>query len=172
MKLAKNYAKLVYVFLPRPGASTRGPKPGFKKCMRFGWGCELCHYVVPSTTHKSTVTNEEFPINSTITCTDSFLIYDILCLKCHREHPGDKDLYTGKTTDTAASRLSAHRSDVRTKKNKAVAEHFNGPGHSMSDMRFLPFEKIYQQDETLLASREEFWIQKKQSYEKGINRQK
>ena len=61
---------------------------------------------------------------------------------------------------------------MRLAKNKAVAEHFNGPGHSMSDMRFLPFEKIPQKDETLLASREEYWIRKKQSYEKGINRQK
>ena len=56
--------------------------------------------------------------------------------------------------------------------NKAVPEHFNGPGHSMSDMVFLPIEKVLNRDETLLASREEFWIRKKQSYEKGINRQK
>ena len=140
--------------------------------MRFGWGCELCHYVEPSNTHKSTVTNEVFPITSAITCTDSYILYDILCLKCNREHPGDQDLYTGKTTDTAASHLSSHRSDVRTQKINAIGEHFNGPGHSISDMRFLPFEKITQNDETLIGSREEFWIQKKQSYEKGINRQK
>ena len=71
-----------------------------------------------------------------------------------------------------ASRASAHRSDTRTGKYKVVPEHFNGPGHSISDMIFLPFEKILNRDETLLASREEFWIQKLQSYEKGINRQK
>ena len=71
-----------------------------------------------------------------------------------------------------AARSSAHRSDTRTEKNKAVAEHFNGPGHALSDMVFLPFEKVLNRDETLLASREEYWIRKKQSYEKGINRQK
>ena len=79
-------------------------------------------------------------------------------MKCHSEHPGKDDLYTG--------------SDVRTKKNKAIAEHFNGPGHSLSDMLFLPFEKIKYEDETLLASRETFWIRTKKSYEVGINRQK
>ena len=71
-----------------------------------------------------------------------------------------------------ASRASAHRSDVRTHKNKAIAEHFNGPGHSMADMQFLPFEKINGEDETLLASRETHWIRIKKSYQVGINRQK
>ena len=42
----------------------------------------------------------------------------------------------------------------------------------MADMLFLPFEKVLNRDETLLASREEYWIQKLQSYEKGMNRQK
>ena len=100
-------------------------------------------------------------------------MYDITCLKCNQEHPGIEDQYTGKTTDTAASRSSAHRSDVRTLKiSKAISEHFNRPGHSISDMKFLPFEKIYNKDETLLASREEYWIMKKENYEKGINRKK
>ena len=39
-------------------------------------------------------------------------------------------------------------------------------------MVFLPYEKIPNGDETLLSSREEFWIKKKQAYEKGINRKK
>ena len=162
---------------PRPGVRTRhesqGGKPnGFKKCQRFGWGCELCHYSENSTTHKSTVTGEIFPINSPITCTDSCLIYDIICRKCNQEHPGEDDIYVGKTTDSIAKRSSAHRSDIRTEKNKAVSEHFNGPGHLLSDIIFLPYEKIPNGDETLLASREEFWIRKKQAYEKGINRKK
>ena len=162
--------------IPRSGARTRhesrGSKPGFKKCQRFGWGCELCHYTEPSTTHKSTATGEVFPITSSITCTDDFILYDIICKKCTSLHPGENDLYTGKTTDSAASRSSAHRSDVRTGKKKAVPEHFNGPGHSISDMLFVPFEKIMNKDETLLKSREEYWIRRKLSYEKGINRQK
>ena len=61
---------------------------------------------------------------------------------------------------------------TRTGKKKAVPEHFNGPGHSISDMLFVPFEKIMNRDETLLKSREEYWIRRKLSYEKGINRQK
>ena len=81
--------------------------------------------------------------------------------------------YTEKTTDTAAIGFIAHQSNVRTLKfSKAISEHFNRPGHSISDMKFLPFEKIYNKDETLLASREEYWIMKKENYEKGINRKK
>ena len=153
---------------PRTRHESRGDKPGFKKCGRFGWGCEMCHYSEPSTSHRSTATGQIWPI----TCTDKFVLYDILCLKCHNEHPGKDDLYTGKTRDSMASRASAHRSDVRTHKNKAIAEHFNGPGHSMADMQFRPFEKINDEDETLLASRETHWIRIKKSYQVGINRQK
>ena len=58
-------------------------------------------------------------------------------------------MYTGKTRDTMASRASAHSSDTRTGKNKAVPEHFNGTGLSLSEMQFLPFEKVFDRDETL-----------------------
>ena len=39
-------------------------------------------------------------------------------------------------------------------------------------MRFLPFEVVHNGDPTLLASREQFWIDKKKTFEIGINRQK
>ena len=64
-----------------------------------------------------------------------------------------------------------HKSVINTKKDKAVAAHFNQPGHSSSDLRFLPFEVVHG-DETLLSSREQYWIKKKRTFELGINRQK
>jgi hypothetical protein len=79
--------------------------------------------------------------------------------------------YVGKSTLDGATRFSQHKSDVNLGKDKAVARHFNLPGHSSSDMRFLPFE-VVAGDSTLLASREAFWISKKKTLESGINRQK
>ena len=110
-----------------------------------------------------------------ITCTTQNVIYDLWCNKC-RNSPAvslGSDQYTGKTENMASSRFNNHKSDVNLGKiSKGVSEHFNSPGHSASDMRFLPFEKINSNDPTLLRSREEYWIEKKKNLEFGINRQK
>ena len=109
-----------------------------------------------------------------ITCTTKNVIYDLWCNKCRHSamaNPGS-DQYTGKTSDDGAARFSRHKSDVNTSKDKAVSAHFNQPGHSSSDMRFLPFEVLPTDDKTLLASREQYWIRKKKTFEVGINRQK
>ena len=110
-----------------------------------------------------------------ITCTSNFVIYDLWCNRCRNSaaaHPGF-DQYTGKTENTASERFNGHKSDILTGKTyKAVADHFSQPGHKLSDLRFLPFEKVNSNDPTVLASRETFWIQKKETYKLGINRQK
>ena len=85
-------------------------------------------------------------------------------------NPGSEQ-YTGKTSGDGATRFSAHKSDVNNLRDKAVAQHFSQPGHSSSDLRFLPFEVVVGGPEAL-ASREEYWIQKKRTFECGINRQK
>ena len=70
-----------------------------------------------------------------------------------------------KTSVDRVSRFSKHKSDVNTMKDKAVPNHFNLPGHSSSDMRFLPFEVIKGGgDATLLASREQYGIDKKKLF--------
>ena len=134
----------------------------------------LCPYVSPSSTHMASATGEVFPITSAITCQTKNVIYDLWCDKCRNSvtpDPGSEQ-YTGKTSGDGATRFSHHKSDVTTQKDKAVSSHFQLPGHSSSDMRFLPFEAIAEDDGTLLASREEYWIKKKKTLECGINRKK
>ena len=135
----------------------------------------MCSYITPSVTHTSGVTGEIFPITSVITCTTNCIIYDLWCDRCRNSAaamPGS-DHYTGKSENTASERFTGHRSDVSTGKIfKAVAQHFNQPGHKLSDMRFLPFETVNSNDPMVLASREAYWIEKKKTFEFGINRQK
>ena len=123
----------------------------------------------------SSATGETFPITSYITCTSSNIIYDLYCQKCRHSamaNPGS-DQYTGKSRNSAAERFSGHKSDINTGKlYKAVASHFNQPGHKTSDLRILPFETVRGNDPFLLASREQYWIRKKKTFELGINRQK
>ena len=112
---------------------------------------------------------------SIITCTTENVIYDLWCNKC-RNSPSAKpgaDQYTGKTENMASNRFNSHKSDINTGKlSKAVTDHFHLPGHSISDMKFLPFEKVNSDDPTLLKSREEFWILRKENLQHGINHQK
>ena len=135
----------------------------------------MCSYTSSTKTHLASATGETFPITSYITCTSSNIIYDIYCDKCRHSamaNPGS-DQYTGKSRNTKAEKFSGHKSDVNTGKlYKAVANHFNQPGHRTSDLRFLPFEVVNGNEPFLLASREQYWIRKKKSFELGINRQK
>ena len=123
--------------------------------------------------HWAKVSGKDRNLTSPLAITN--VIYDLWCNKCRFSPSASigSDQYTGKTENLASSRFSAHKSDVNTGKlSKAVSDHFNLPGHTTSDMRFLPFEKITSSDPTLLKPREEYWIMKKKNLEFGINRQK
>ena len=129
--------------------------------------------MTPSTTHMASATGEVFPIKDIITCTTENIIYDLWCDKCRNSataNPGS-DHFVGKTIQEGVKRFGQHKSDVNLDKDKAVSQHFNLPGHSASDMRFLPFESV-KGDRILLESREQYWINKKRTFEMGINRQK
>ena len=162
--------------LPRDGMRIREPPPGFYKCQRFGGqGCAMCPFVESATSHYASATGKNYPIKSRIICTTENVIYDLWCKKCKNDPsaiPGS-DQYVGKTGDTASQRFSSHKSDVNNfRTSKAIGEHFNLPEHKPSDMRFLPFEKVFGDDPTVLSSREEYWILEKKTLEFGINRRK
>ena len=92
----------------------------------------------------------------TIYSAETLLIYSIQCRKSSSIE------YVGQTTQTASTRFYNHRGDVITKKfAKPVSNHFNLPGHKLSDLVFLPFEKLRVKDKTMLDVRERYWISKK-----------
>ena len=53
---------------------------------------------------------------------------------------------------------------------KPVSNHFNLPGHKLSDLVFLPFEKLNVKDKTMLDVRERYWISKKGTHKHGLNK--
>ena len=73
-----------------------------------------------------------------------------------------------------------HFYDVLNKKiEKPVPAHFvNSRDHSIHDMIFTPFEKLYKKDKTLLDVRdktlldvrEKFWIIEKKTFSNGLNK--
>ena len=75
-----------------------------------------------------------------------------------------------KSNILAKERFYGHHSDVLNKRiNKPVPKHFCDGRHKVSDMLFIPFEKLRKKDQTLLDLREKFWINKKNTAKTGLN---
>ena len=138
---------------------------GFVRCTKRDLGCMLCKHSKSATSHVSCKTKQKYDIKSQIRCSDSYIIYSISCKKC-------PDLeYVGQTSLPASKRFYNHYSDIVNQKvDKPVPEHFNKPGHSVSDMCFLPFERLRKRDKTMLTVRERFWISEKDTLKNGLNR--
>ena len=137
---------------------------GFFKCTKKSYGCLLCVHSQNAKEHKSCHSGEKFPIKENIKCSDTYIIYSIQCKIC------PKIEYIGQTSNTAANRFYGHQSDILLDKtNKPVPKHFCDRNHKLSDMLFLPFEKLRRKDKTLLDLREKFWIDKKNTAKTGLN---
>ena len=54
----------------------------------------------------------------------------------------------------------------------AIGDHFNGPSHSLFDMKILALEKVYKPGLPIIEKRESFLINRLEAEFKGLNRQK
>jgi hypothetical protein len=70
-----------------------------------------------------------------------------------------------KTTSKFKDRFS-----VDNKKSCPISDHFNLPGHSMSNMIFFAFEKVLKDDPFIIGARERFYIDKMEVIQHGINK--
>ena len=86
----------------------------------------------------------------------------------------DKKQYVGETGQTGEERFSEHRNTVvqgcHQGKPKPVGEHFQGQGHTVSDMRFTPLEKIHSSNIFVRKTRERRLINNLDLIRKGLNR--
>ena len=101
-------------------------------------------------------------IKSKITCTDENLVYAIVCTKqnglCNSVHP----LYFGETGKSAKWRCAKHIGSITNQchanTSLPVGAHFRLPGHSHSDFKMIPFEKISSKDPFVRKIRESWYI--------------
>ena len=102
-----------------------------------------------------------------MSCLDENLIYLIECTKpkgqCVKVHPQ----YVGETGKSAKWRCAMHIGTVTNQSQSEttlpVGSHFRLPGHSHSDMRLTPLEKIKSKDPFVRKVRESFYIAKFES---------
>ena len=94
------------------------------------------------------------------------MVYLITFNKC-------KEQYVGQTERTLSLRFSEHRGYVNTKKlDKATGQHFNQAGHNLSDMKVSVIEKVYSKDPHMREIRESTYINKLNTFHKGMNKKK
>ena len=134
--------------------------PGMKKCNN----CVYCHYIMTGQHVKFTASNHHHTITTNITCTTRNIIYLITCLKCLMQ-------YVGETDRRLKDRFLEHQGYVRNQNlSKATGQHFNLPGHSLSDMQITALEHVHHNDETYRKVREKYYIRLGNTKHKGMNK--
>ena len=111
--------------------------------------CKVCPKAEGRRILFSTVSNTPYAFHETFTCTDTSLIYCIVCDKCGK-------LYIGLTSNSLKVRFRAHRHSSETRKLIPLYRHFARKSHNfLRDHRIVPLEHC---EPDALAEREAYWI--------------
>ena len=100
-----------------------------------------------------------------LSCYSTNIIYMIECEKddCQKR-------YIGFSTQEFRLRIYKHIGYVKNKNiSKAMGEHFNLPGHNLSNMKFTIIEKVKSLEPLYGREREKYHIRKFNTFYKGIN---
>ena len=134
---------------------------GLKKC---GKQCTACPFLNEGKFVKING-QTQWKITKRVTCETRNIVYMIKCSKC-------KERYIGETKRSLKERLSDHRGYVYNQKvDYVTGQHFNQPGHSLSDLKITVIEKQKNEDDMYRKERERYFINKFNTFHKGMNRQ-
>ena len=152
---------LIKARVPSANIRTRRVQNGYKKCITPS--CLTCPYSLPGKVIKASATDFKTEVNAPVSCDTKNVIYLISCQHCLQQ-------YVGETHRPAKERFGNHRGYVNRKElEKATGQHFNLPGHSISDIKFQIIEKVYNKDPFYRKEREKMYINKLNSKLKGLN---
>ena len=162
--------KLCTAKLPPPRRNLRQQEDGFRRCNRSG--CRLCPFtglmqgeIIRSL--KVHTTGEDLPIRGRLDCRSKNILYVITCKK-------DCMQYAGETGNTAEERFARHRNTVvqlcYQGTDISVGEHFQSPGHTVSDIVFTPVEQIFSSNVFVRKVREKKLINKCDLLRRGLNK--
>ena len=139
------------------------PGIGTSEDLRSCGNCQFCKlHLNPSTSFKSTVTNDSFNLDKSshdinLACKTKNVVYLVTCAKCDIQ-------YVGMTTQAICSRFDGHRTKIRNKTvNTALCRHYSKTDHSVSDMK-VQIIYHYTKDDTdakdVLLHVEDFYMKK------------
>ena len=95
------------------------------------------------------------------------MVYGLFCDK-----ENCRQLYIGKTERKLKEWLSEHKTSVRNNQKNVVGEHFNGPGHSLENLKITAIEKVFKRGTETILKRESLWINLFEAEFKGLNSKK
>ena len=116
-------------------------------------------------TFKSSHTNLVYQIRHSFSCTSSNLIYLITCKRCNKQ-------YVGLTTKQLNIRVNHHRTNILTKKQINISQHYNRPHHSINHLTIQPIDRPSSSTPTQqdLQDLEQYWIiTLKTKFPQGLN---
>lgn len=124
--------------------------------------CLACTVFVDFTPINNTRRPPQGKINN---CGTSSVVYLITCNACPAR-------YVGETGNQLRTRLNNHRSDIRHHNDTQVAKHFNGAGHSISDLRITilesgPFSDVASLETIYRRNCESKWITRLKTTQPG-----
>ena len=149
--------------------NTRKNASGWKKCSK---PCPVCPFAAPQkNTVKSDVSDYIHTIKTPVNCQSENIIY---MWRCKKENCSKKpeNSYIGLSRRKFQHRFSEHLGYIKSDKiSEPSGEHFNLPGHQLSDIEGLILEKVRNGNPFILRAREELLIQKFDCYRYGLNKE-
>ena len=135
--------------------------PGMNKCSK---GCPTCDFVKKGKKVTAAATQYTAEITTQVDCQTKNIVYCIGCKKCPVQYIGESDR-------SLQDRFAEHRGYVSNHHlNKATGQHFNLPGHRVSDMEVTILEKIISKDPQYRKTKEKIWIERFNTKYNGLNR--
>ena len=140
------------------------PRPrGNYKC---GKNCINCSRMIVSDSVTSPINGYRHELRQHFDCKSTFVIYCIICAKCSKP-------YIGQTSNSLASRMTAHIADIRNMKpNKiptTVAKHFRLPNHNLQDVKVTALIHASRHVNTRMRQEEAFMKLFASSIPRGLN---
>ena len=146
-----------------PPARPKRQVKGMKKCNQPK--CQACPFV--SEQHKISANNFQLVVNKPVSCDSSNVVYCILCNKSSCK----SSIYIGETKRKFRERFNEHLGYVRKQDfSQPTGQHFNLPGHSLSNMKISILEHCGFNSDMYRKTREEYFINKFSAKYKGLNK--
>ena len=146
-----------------PRTQERYPKRKLKYMTKCGSNCTACPYIREGKNIK--INGVNWYINKKVNCQSFNVVYAICCKK-----DNCKQVYIGETRRIFKFRLDNHRGYVNNSLDNATGFHFNQPGHSLADLSVTVLEQVRKSSNAYRKEREEYFIRKFNTVERGMNR--
>ena len=107
-----------------------------------------------------------FTSDRKVNCNTTNVVY---MLKCDKDNC--RMQYIGETEREFKLRVNEHIGYAKNnQQNKTTGHHFNLPGHSWKNMKFIILEKVKHKDTIYREEREKYLIKKFGTYHRGMNK--